>query len=132
MGTFKWPLRISSMDGQQSQNIDATVDTGASFTTLPSNLLRELGIEPTGKRGFLVADGRRVEMEYGQAWATIDGESVVTIVVFGVEEAPPLLGPTPWEGLGPGGGSGSSTAGSHPHDPLLARCGARCAPLPRT
>ena len=99
MGTFKWPLRISSMDGQQSQDIEATVDTGASFTTLPSNLLRELGIEPTGKRGFLVADGRRVEMEYGQAWATIDGESVVTIVVFGVEEAPPLLGAYTLEGL---------------------------------
>ena len=70
MGTFKWPLRISSMDGQQAQDIEATVDTGASFTTLPSSLLRELGIEPTGKRGFLVADGRRVEMEFGQAWAT--------------------------------------------------------------
>ena len=99
MGTFKWPLRISSMDGQQAQDTEATVDTGASFTTLPSSLLRELGIEPTGKRGFLVADGRRVEMEYGQAWATIDGESVVTIVVFGVEEAPPLLGAYTLEGL---------------------------------
>ena len=66
--------------------------TGASFTTLPSSLLRELGIEATGKRGFLLADGRRVEMDYGQAWATIDGESVVTIVVFGKDEAPPLLG----------------------------------------
>ena len=99
MGTFKWPLRISSMDGQQAQDIEATVDTGASFTTLPSNLLRELGIEPTGRRQFLVADGRRIEMEYGQAWATIDGESVVTIVVFGQEEAPPLLGAYTLEGL---------------------------------
>ena len=66
MGTFKWPLRISSMDGQQAQDIEATVDTGASFTTLPSRLLRELGIEATGKRGFLLADGRRVDMDYGQ------------------------------------------------------------------
>ena len=99
MGTFKWPLRIASMDGQQAQDIEATVDTGASFTTLPSNLLRELGIEPTGRRQFLVADGRRVEMEYGQAWATIDGESVVTIVVFGQEGAPPLLGAYTLEGL---------------------------------
>ena len=99
MGTFKWPLRISSMDGQQVRDIEATVDTGASFTTLPSMLLRDLGIKPTGKRGFLVADGRRIEMEYGQAWATIDGESVVTIVVFGEDEAPPLLGAYTLEGL---------------------------------
>ena len=96
MGTFRWPLRISSMDGQQAQEIEATVDTGASFTTLPSRLLRELGVEATGKRGFLLADGRRVEMDYGQAWATIDGESVVTIVVFGEDEALHCWGPTPW------------------------------------
>ena len=39
MGTFKWPLRIASMDGQQARDIEATVDTGASFTTLPASLL---------------------------------------------------------------------------------------------
>lgn len=99
MGTFNWPMRISSMDGQQSRDIEATVDTGASFTTLPSSFLRELGIEATGKRRFLVADGRRIEMDYGQAWATIDGESVVTIVVFGEDETPPLLGAYTLEGL---------------------------------
>ena len=99
MGTFKWPLRIASMDGQQGREVEATVDTGASFTTLPGSLLRELGIEATGKRGFLVADGRRVEMEYGEARATIDGKSVTTIVVFGEDEAPPLLGAYTLEGL---------------------------------
>ena len=75
------------------------MDTGASFTTLPSSLLRELGIEATGKRGFLLADGRRVEMDYGRAWATINGDSEVTIVVFGEDEAPPLLGAYTLEGL---------------------------------
>ena len=99
MGTFTWPLRISSMDGQQSLDIEATVDTGAFYTTLPTRLLRELGIEPMGTRRFLLADGRRVEMEYGQAWATIDGESVVTIVAFGEDNAPPLLGAYTLEGL---------------------------------
>ncbi len=99
MRTFEWPLRISSMAGQQSRDLEATVDTGVSFTTLPSSLLRDMGIEATGKRGFLVADGRRVEMSYGQAWATIGGESVVTIVVFGQDEAPPLLGAYTLEGL---------------------------------
>ena len=99
MGTFSWPLRISSMDGQQTRDIEATVDTGAAYTTLPASLLSELGVAPRGKRGFLLADGRRVEMDYGQAWATIDGESVVTIVVFGEDDAPSLLGAYTLEGL---------------------------------
>ena len=98
MGTFKWPLRISSMDGQQAHDIEATVDTGAAYTTLPASLLRELGIEPMGKRRFLLADGRRVDMDYGRAWATINGGSEVTIVVFGEDDAPALLGAYTLEG----------------------------------
>ena len=99
MGTFKWPLRISSMDGQQVRDVEATVDTGAAYTTLPSSLLTDLGIERIDKRTFLLADGRRVDMEYGRAWATIDGKSEVTIVVFGDEDAPALLGAYTLEGL---------------------------------
>ena len=38
-------------------------------------------------------------MDYGQAWATIEGEIVVTIVVFREDEAPPLLGAYTLEGL---------------------------------
>ena len=99
LGTFNWPLRISSMDGKLARDIEATVDTGAAYTTVPAPLLRELGVVPMGKRKFLLADGRRIEMDYGQAWATIDGDSVVTIVIFGDEEAPALLGAYTLEGL---------------------------------
>ena len=99
MGTFSYMLRVSSMDGERSMNVEATVDTGAAYTTLPDNLLRELGIEPMGRRRFLLADGRRTELDYGQAWATIEGESVVTIVVFGGDNSPALLGEYTLEGL---------------------------------
>ena len=51
MGTFSWPLRISSMDGQQARDIEATVDTGAAYTTLPTRLLRELGVTPMAGAG---------------------------------------------------------------------------------
>ena len=99
MGTFSWPLRFSSMDGHQAIEVEATVDTGAAYTTLPAPLLHELGVVPMGQRRFLLAEGRRVYMDYGQAWATIDDESVVTVVVFGEDNAPPLLGAYTLEGL---------------------------------
>ena len=99
MGTFQWPLRISSIDGRQSREIEATVDTGAAYTTLPARLLRELGVAPMGKRRLLLADGRRVDMEYGQAWVAINGERVVTVVVFGEDDGPALLGAYTLEGL---------------------------------
>ena len=56
------------MDERETREIEATVDTGAAYTTLPARLLRELGVEPMGQRRFLLADGRRVDMDYGQAW----------------------------------------------------------------
>ena len=87
------------MDGQQSMDIEATVDTGAAYTTIPANLLRQLGIEPMGQRQFMLADGQRVWMDYGQAWATVEDESVTTIVVFSDDGAPPLLGAYTLEGL---------------------------------
>ena len=99
VGTFNWPLRITSMDGRQVREIEATVDTGAAYTTLPTSLLRELGVAPMGKRRFLLADGRRIEMDYGEARATVDGESVTTLVVFGEDGAPALLGAYTLEGL---------------------------------
>ena len=100
MGTFNWPLRISGMNGGPSREIEATVDTGAAYTTLPARLLRELGVDPTGQRRFLLADGRRVDMDVGRAWITIDGATEVTVVAFGEDDAPPLLGAYTLEGLG--------------------------------
>ena len=99
MGTFTWPIRITGMDGGQSLDLEATVDTGAFYTMLPAPMLRDLGVEPIGSRTFLIADGSRVVMDYGRAWATIDGESEVTIVAFGEDTAPPVLGAYTLEGL---------------------------------
>ncbi len=99
MGTFSWPLRISSMDGRETRDVEATVDTGAAYTTLPGSLLREIGVTPMGKRRFLLADGRRIELDYGEARASVDGESVATLVVFGEDDAPALLGAYTLEGL---------------------------------
>ena len=92
MGTFNHSLRLSDTSSGQSMDIEATVDTGAAYTTIPSRLLRQLGIEPMGQRQFMPVDGQRVWMDYAEARVTIDYESVTTIVVFSNDDAPPLLG----------------------------------------
>ena len=99
MGTFKWPLRIASMDGQRVQDMEANAGTGVFYTTLPGCLLAGLGIEPRGKCRVPQADGRGIDLDYGQARATIDGESVITLVVFGEDDSPALLGTYTLDGL---------------------------------
>ena len=100
MGTFSWPLQISGMDRHRAIEVEATVDTGAAYTTLPARMLRDVGVTPTGRRRFLLADGRKADMEIGRAWVTIDGQSEVTLVAFGGEGTPALLGAYTLGGLG--------------------------------
>lgn len=99
MGVFHWPIRLESMDGARSLELDAMVDTGASYTIVPASALRELGVAPMDTIGLVLADGRSVEYEIGEARATIDGRSIPTLVVFGDDDARALLGAYTLEGL---------------------------------
>jgi hypothetical protein len=47
-----------------------------------------------------MADGRVNEEEIGRTWVRLNGASEITPVVFGSEDATPLLGPTPWKASG--------------------------------
>ena len=99
MGTFSWPVRLESMDGERSLEIEALVDTGAFHTMVPASQLTELGITPTHSILLEMADGRVSRYDLGEARATIDGRSVTTIVVFADEGVEPLLGAYTLEGL---------------------------------
>ena len=99
MGVFNWPIRLDSMDGSKSLEIEAMVDTGASYTIVPANLLKDLGVQPIDKIGLVLADGRRIEYDIGRAMATIDGRTEATLVIFGEDNARPLLGAYTLEGL---------------------------------
>ena len=99
MGTFNYTITVADLNGGEPRETEAIVDTGAFFTTLPGRFLRDIGIVPTGRRQFLLADGRRVDLEIGNAEITIDGEDVITIVAFGEDNGPSLLGAYTLEGL---------------------------------
>ena len=99
MSAFSWPVKVTSLDGGPTMEIEAMVDTGATFTVLPSTLLRELGVTVTRQARFELGDGRIVEMDVGQAWTTIGDVTAITQVVFGAEDSPPLLGAFTLEGL---------------------------------
>ena len=87
MGLFNWPLQISNLNGDKSSEIEAMVGTGAIFTMLPGSLLREIGISPTRKDIFELADGSRAEMKIGEMRVRSNGYSAVTPVIFGSEDA---------------------------------------------
>ena len=98
MGTFTYPLEVISADGSRSQVLDATVDTGSTYTCLPANLLRELGIVPYRRIRSELADGSVVEDDLGIVHVKVEGIEVPTLVIFVAGGSPALLGAYTLEG----------------------------------
>ena len=99
MSTFNWPMQLRNLDGGPTVQVDALVDTGATYSVIPANLLKELGVPVARQAQFELGDGRIVDMDIGEARATINGKSVITQVIFGGDDATPLLGSYTLEGL---------------------------------
>lgn len=94
MGTFSVNILIFNPDGHQSQELEAMVDTGATYSVVPQTLLEELEIAPLERAIFELADNSIVEYEVGDARMQI-GESTRTVpVTFAPEGTTALLGAT--------------------------------------
>jgi len=76
------------------------VDTGAIDCYIPGKRLREIGIEPVGTRSYELADGTEVALEIGVARIEFMGEVVGATVIFGDDDAEPLLGVVALESVG--------------------------------
>lgn len=76
------------------------VDTGAIDCMVPGNRLREIGIEPTGKRTYELADGSEIALDIGVARIEFMGEIVGSTVIFGRDNVEPILGVTALESVG--------------------------------
>jgi len=99
MGTFTATIEIGDPAGSRWEQVDALVDTGATYTSIPSSVLRRLGVTPTDRLTFIQADANKYQRDTGETRARVNGKSVTTIVIFAEEDAPPLLGAYTLEGL---------------------------------
>lgn len=99
MGTFNVPISIGDRNGVRWTTLDALVDTGASITSAPASVLRELEVEPLTTQSFRFAQGEVRLMDVGQTWLRVEGREIVTLVLFNDEDSPPLLGALALEGV---------------------------------
>lgn len=97
MGTFTVPISVGDREGRQFVQLEALVDTGASDTVLPQEVLRQLDIRSIDRSTYRLADGRVIKYEIGEARIRIDGGERTALVVFGPESTTALLGATTLE-----------------------------------
>ena len=93
-------MEIGNPSGTEFDLSNPTVDTGSTYSLLPTSMLERLEAELMREMAFVMADGSRVGRTIGQTWVRTKGRQAVTIVVFGDEDALPLLGAHALEGLG--------------------------------
>ncbi len=99
MGRFSVTIEVADPDRRGYRAVAALVDTGASFTTLPAALVRDLGVVPHTRGAFVLATGETVTRDIGRTWVRVDGREEMTMVVFGEDNALALLGAVTLEEL---------------------------------
>ena len=99
MGSFNVTFQIGDPEGRRWRDLDALVDTGASYSWVPRNVLADLGVGPKEQREFVIANGDVIQRDIAETQLRYDGREVTTIVVFGDDGSTPLLGAYSLEGL---------------------------------
>ena len=92
MGTFSVTLEIGDPAASHFEPIEALVDTGSTYTVLPTSMLERLGVQPHRRSTFELADGNRMECDLGQTYIRLNDIEQMTLVVFGQEVTDPILG----------------------------------------
>lgn len=101
MGTFSIRATLSHPEHRERQiTLDLLVDTGATWSLIPPEAARVLGVEPFETRPVRTADGRRLDLPLAEVRFTIDGRSLTTPCLIGAPGALPLLGAVTLEALG--------------------------------
>ena len=92
MGQFTVSIEVGHQAGGPGARLEALVDTGATYSLIPRNVLETLGVVPDDEWPFVLADGR--EVRYAVAWISIRlrDRAQPTIVVFGEPGSEPILG----------------------------------------
>jgi len=101
MGTFTVKATLSHPEHREPRlTLDLVVDTGATWSLIPAEAARSLGVEPSETRPVRTADGRRLDLPLTEVRFTINGRSLTTPCLIGAPDAPSRLGAVTLEAFG--------------------------------
>ena len=101
MGLTHVTTRVRNLAGNGTPyEADFLVDTGTVDCLGPADRLRAAGIQPEAKAVYELANGEPVEYEYGFARVALIGQETVLQIIFGPDDAEPILGVVALENMG--------------------------------
>ena len=93
LGTFSIEVTVGNLsDPARSRRLSLMVDAGATYTTLPREIVEDLGCRPIGSRQVVLADGREDEWPIATVRLTVGEQEGPTFCLIGPAGGPALLG----------------------------------------
>ena len=83
-----------------NRSVKLLVDSGTSYSLLPEEVWKELGLEEQEKLEFILADGTTIERGASECKIRLNGKERHTPVILGQPDDEPLLGVITLENLG--------------------------------
>ena len=75
MGFVKVKVTIrNSEEPDRKEELEIAVDTGAMYSSVPRHILENIGIRSLDRRVFTLANGERIEREFGGAIFEVEEE----------------------------------------------------------
>ena len=91
MGTTSVKAVVTGPTGRKA-TVRFLVDSGASYTLLPENVWKRLGLKPKRTELFALADGTTIERKVSEAHITLPQGEAYTPIILGEPGDEPLLG----------------------------------------
>lgn len=92
MSTFHVTIDVAPLDGRSWRPVEVLVDTGATYTKVPRDLLGALGIIPRDHAQARGATGQVIQRDIGHAMIRLEGRETPNPISFGEPGEDPLLG----------------------------------------
>lgn len=100
MGLTHVAVKLRSFVSNKSFEAKFLVDSGATDSLVPALELSKIGVLPIGKMAYELANGMVEEYEFGLAEISFMNEITAGRVIFGPDNAEPILGVTALESVG--------------------------------
>lgn len=101
MGMFEVNVKLTNLAApSRAEEVSLLVDTGATLSWVPREVLNRLGAAVFSRLPFELADGRRLERDITTVLLTVDGRKAPVPVAFGEAGEAAVLGATALESLG--------------------------------
>ena len=92
MGRVEITIAVGDPQGSRFEEVDVIVDTGATFTKVPRELLERLNVPVERSALSELADGRTIPTDVGRTFIRLEGIEFPTPVIFGETGERSLLG----------------------------------------